>query len=371
MFLLLLYVGGALATSFLCSILEAAVLSTRVVELSQRKDHGDKSAELLLDLKQNRLDDAISAILLLNTVAHTVGAALAGAQAAVVFGDSMVGVFSGVLTVLVLVFTEIIPKTLGTTYASQLVGFVARVTDFMTKMLKPALAITSLMTKLITRGTQHRPAISRGELAAMINLAAREGTLHDEHSRMATNVLRYDEVKVEDVMTPRTVVAMLPTETTIAAFLADEATRVFSRIPLFEGSRDEVVGYVLQREVLSAAAKGTRPETPLAEFQRKALFIPEGQRAGRVLRRLTEEREHMALVTDEYGGISGLVTMEDLVETALGFEIVDESDRVADLREEAKKLRERRLRGLHLIPAEPEDASATEAADEPRTGSAD
>lgn len=356
MTLLLVYVGLALGFSFLCSILEAALLSTRVIELTRRKDEGDKGAELLLELKRHRLDDAISAILLLNTVAHTVGAAMAGGQAAKVFGDQWVGLFSGILTLLVLVFTEIIPKTLGTTYASQLVPFVGRTTSILILVLRPALAVTSVMTRLIARGKKHKP-ISRGEIAAMIGLAAREGTLHDQDSRMAANILRYDEIRVEDVMTPRTVVTMLPASTTVERFLAEDASRVFSRIPLFEGSRDEVVGYVLQREVLLDAARGAEPSTPLSEFRRKALFIPEGQRAGRALRRLTEEREHLALVTDEYGGISGLITLEDLVETALGFEIVDESDRVVDLREEAKKLREKRLRGLHLVADEGESSA--------------
>ncbi len=345
MTLLLVYVGGALSVSFLCSLLEAALLSARIVTLAERKEAGDRGATRLLFLKQERIDDAISSILILNTVANTIGATLAGAQATVVFRSIWIGWFSFVFTLMILVFSEIIPKTLGTVFAAQLVGFVAGTLQVLIWLLKYPLILTRLLTRFLTRKKQ--ASISRGELAAMITLATREGTLPAADSRVVANVLRYHEIKIEDVMTPRTVVTMLPAEASIAELLADENCRVFSRIPLFEGTPDNAVGYILQREVLTAAARGDERSTPLDRFLRKALYLPEGQTVGRALRRMTEGREHLALVTDEYGGISGLVTLEDLVETTLGIEILDESDRVADLRAEAIKLRDKRLRGLH------------------------
>jgi CBS domain containing-hemolysin-like protein len=343
-FLLLLTVATALSISFLCSLLEATLLSVPVMTLAERAERGDGGAARMLRLKQERIDDAISAILILNTVAHTIGAAVAGAQAAVVFGSAWVGLFSCLLTLAVLVFTEIIPKTLGTVHATRLVGFVAWVTELLTRLLKYPLSLTRLLTRLLSR-REKRP-ISRAELAAMVAMARREGTLPDAESKMVAGVLRYHEIKVEDVMTPRTVVAMAPAAATLSEFLADDNAGVFSRIPLYEGTPDHVIGYVLRAEALSAAATGADPSTPLLNFRRDVLHIPESQTVGGALMHMTHDRESMALVTDEYGGISGLVTVEDLVESTLGIEIIDESDRVVDLRAEAVKLREKRLQSL-------------------------
>ena len=371
-FLLLFYSFVASGTSFVCSMLEATLLSSRLVELVERKNEGDKGAALLLHLKENRIDDALSAILILNTLAHTVGATMAGAQASVVFGDLRIGIVTAVtvftvsLTIGVLVLSEIIPKTLGTVYASQLLGFAGRTTTALVWMLQPILWVTRRITKLL-EPKEEKSGISRRELAAMVAMAAREGVVPAEELRVLSNVLRYHEIQVEDVMTPRTVVRMLPVQTTIGTFLAEDANRTYSRIPLFEDHRDNVVGYVLQREVLAAAARDEPKETPLSRFLRPAIYIPEGQSVGRVLRRLIDEREHMALVTDEYGGISGLVSIEDLVETTLGVEILDESDRVADLRAEAVRLREKRLESLRRFRQDLAAADAEGPAGAPET----
>jgi CBS domain containing-hemolysin-like protein len=338
--------------SFLCSLLEAALLSVRTVELVDRAGSGDGSAQRLLAIKEERIDDALAAILTLNTVANTIGAALAGAEAGRLWGGekiwlvSLVSVFTAALAFGILVFSEIVPKTLGAVYASKMVGFVSRAISAMMWSLRPVLFLTRGVTGLLTRDASNAKAPSRGEILAMVAMAAREGALGADDSRLLANVLRYNEIVVDDVMTPRTVVCMLPQETTVGELLSDENCLVYSRLPLFDGSRDHVTGYVLQREVLVAAARGTDHATPLKRFLRPACFIPEGQTVGRVLRRLIEQREHMGLVTDEYGGISGIVTLEDLVETTLGVEILDESDRVADLRAEAAKLRERRLASM-------------------------
>jgi len=345
MLLLLLYVSGALSISFLCSILEAALLSVRTLELEERKARGDASATRLLFFKQERMDDAISSILILNTIAHTAGAALAGNQAGELYGDDFVAVFSAILIFLVLFFTEIIPKTLGTVYASRLVGFVSRTVGILVWSLKPILVITRLMTGLLA--SHEKQPITRGELAAMVAIATREGTLKEADSRLVSNVLRYDEIRVEDVMTPRTVLYALSADATLADFLADRDARTYSRIPLFEKTRDHMVGYVLQRDLLAAAADGDDHSTPLTDHAREALSVPETLSVARALRRIIEKHQHLALVRDEFGGVSGLITLEDLIETVLGIEIVDESDRVTDLRSEAIKLRDRRLAIRH------------------------
>ncbi|MFC1706357.1 CNNM domain-containing protein [Planctomycetota bacterium] len=342
--LLLLYVGGALAISFLCSILEAALLSTRIPELMERQQQGDRGASVLLQLKEQRLDDAISAILTLNTIAHTIGATLAGAEAAVVFGSEWVGVFSAVLTLLVLVVTEIIPKTIGTTYASRLVGFVARSLQVIIGLLTPVLYLTRALTRLLA--SKHRPSISRGEIGALVALAAREGTLRGHESLVLKNMLRFEKVKVEDVMTPRTVAVTLPLATTLGELLENPEALLYSRIPLYEDNRDEIAGYVLLREPLRAAAGGAAREEGLATYRREAWFVPKSASLGDALREFLKRREHMAIVVDEFGGFSGLVTLEDLIETILGVEILDESDRVADLRVAALELRDQRLKRL-------------------------
>lgn len=365
MTLLLVYVGAALGFSFLCSLLEASFLSARLVTLTERKDAGHRGAARLLELKSEQVDDSLSAILILNTVANTAGATLAGAQAKTVFGDLLVqvfpavGAFEGFFTTAVGVFTagfiiailigsEIVPKTLGAVYAERLVTFTGFTVLSLTVVLRPALYATRLVTRFLTR-TEKTP-ISRRELSVMVSMAELQGTLRPDDSRLVSNVLKYHEIRVEDVMTPRTVISMLPASATLQTFLGSRDLGVYSRLPVFDESPDDILGYVLQRDLLAAAARDEPPETSVKRFLRKAHYIPQGQDVGRALRFLTESREHFALVTDEYGGISGLVSLEDLMETILGIEILDESDRVADLRAEAIKLRDKRLAELNRAP---------------------
>lgn len=343
MTLLVVTVLLALAISFVCSLCEAVLLSGSIGELEDRRSRGDKGAGYLLELKQKRIDDAISAILTLNTIAQTAGTSFAGAQAAQVLGNDewTIGLFSAGMVGGVLIGAEIVPKTLGTAYASSLAGLVGRAIHAMMILAAPLLAFTRLITGTLQSG--ERTLVSRSELAAMVAIAAQEGTLRAEDSILVSNALRYHQIKVEDVMTPRTVVVMVQADTPIHSLIHDDRLRVFSRIPVYEDTRDNVVGYILLREVLSALARGVSAKVPVSRFVRQIAFIPEGASLDRALRRLTESREHMALVGDEFGGLAGLVTLEDLMETLLGIEILDESDRVADLRSEAAQLRERRL----------------------------
>jgi CBS domain containing-hemolysin-like protein len=340
--LLVVYVAGALSVSFVCSILEATLLSARVPELLERRQRGDRGAALLLELKHERIDDAISAILTLNTIAHTIGAALAGAQAARAWGDAAVGIFSGVLTLLVLVLTEIIPKTVGTAHSSRLVGVVARITNLLTKVLAPVLFLTRALTRLLT-SKEPVHAVSARELAALVTLGSEQGTLSLDLSRALGNLLRFDEIRVSDIMTPRTVSFMMPAEATIADLLA-ETERSFSRVPLFEETPDNVVGYVLVREPIGDVARGlSPPTTPLRKYLRPARHVLERMPLGELLRGFLSARDPIAIAVDEFGGVAGLVTLEDALETILGQEIQDELDNVADLRQLAIGLRARRL----------------------------
>ncbi len=341
MTVLLLFVGLALGVSFLCSLLEASLLASRNATLMDQRSRGSRGAALLLEIKQRRVDDAISAILTLNTVANTLGATMAGAQAARLFGSRWVGVFSGVLTFMILVFSEIIPKTLGAVYAGRLSSFVGWTLHFMTRALKPALKLSRILTRLLTRG--HSLHFSRGELAAAIATASRGGALSVDESKMFENLLRLEEVRVEDVMTPRTVVFMLPASASFGALMADPEAEAFSRIPLWDRHRDNVVGYVLQRDVLKEVADGRDRATPLSKIMRPIRFIPEVAKLSSALRQLLDGREPIAIAIDEHGGVSGLVTVEDLTETILGVEIVDELDRIVDQRQAAARLRDQRL----------------------------
>ena len=352
--LLFVFVGIALAISFLCSILEAALLSIRETELEDRAQRGDAGAIKLLGIKKERLDDAISAILILNTIAHTAGVAGAGLQAGKIWPESpfVLGVvFPSVLTLLILVGTEIIPKTLGAVHAARLVRPVAWILSLMLWTMTPLLFLTRLVTGALA--SHERQPVSRGELAAMVAVAASQGTLARQDSRLVSNALSFHKIRVEDVMTPRTVVAMMPTEATLQDFLDDEASVHFSRIPVYGEDRDHVLGYVVRRDVLAAAAHGSARDQSLDTFRREMIFVEHDVPVSEAMRKLIAEREHLAMVTDAYGGVAGLLTLEDLVETLLGVEILDETDKVADLRKEAVALREKRLQSRLLTRGEP------------------
>ncbi|HSB62472.1 MAG TPA: hemolysin family protein [Vicinamibacteria bacterium] len=345
MFLLVAFVAFALSVSFLCSLLEAALLSTGLGTLSAQKEAGSRGAALLLRLKETRVDDAISAILILNTLANTLGATMAGAQAARVFGSAAVGIFSGVLTLLILVFSEIIPKTLGALYAPRLSNFVGYTLTAMTRVMAPALALSRLLTRLLA--SPRTPRLSKRELAGLIAAAARQGALSVSQTAVFENLLRLDEVKVADVMTPRPIMTMMRAEATAADLLATPEAEVFSRIPLYADDRiDNVVGYVLLRDVLKSLATGGDRGQPLSRFLRPVWFVPATLPASAALTQCLERREPLAVAVEEHGGVAGVVTLEDLTETVLGAEIVDELDRVVDLRKSALDHRDRRLERL-------------------------
>jgi len=329
-------------------VLEAALLSASEFDLRQRAQQGNAGAKNMLELKQHRLEESISAILTYNTIAHTVGATLSGYFAAKAFGDDMVGIFSAILTILILVVTEIIPKTLGTVHALKLASFVNRTIRL---MLLPPMSWLLYMLQFITRliapkGVSHRQ-MTRRDIIAVVQGAMQDKALDDDESRTLINVLKISEVKLEDIMTPRTVTVMLRDDLTLAEALEQDDVEVFSRIPIYHETRDNVLGYILITEVLWDLAEGEKPRTtPIAEFIRPIITMDEEITVAEALRRFEREGEHLAIVTDDHGGTAGLVTMEDVIETALGFEIVDELDNHADLRMEAIRLRDLRLKRL-------------------------
>jgi CBS domain containing-hemolysin-like protein len=353
MSLLLLYVALALGVSFLCSIMEAVLLSVPPSYVARLEADGSATGRRLARLKA-KVDRPLAAILSLNTIAHTVGAAGAGAQAAVVFGSAWFGVFSAVLTFLILVLSEIVPKTLGALYWRALVPWVVRLLVPVMLLMWPLVLLSRGITLLIARG-EETPIVERAEIAALAELGAREGVLRAGESRIVRNLFRFGQLRAEDIMTPRTVLVALPEDATVKSTLERDELFRFSRLPVYSGSLDNVTGFVLKSDILlhAARAAGQGEGVRMSELQRSILTVPESLPLPALFDRLMADGAHVARVVDEFGGTAGLVTMEDVFETLIGLEIVDEMDTVEDLREHARQEWRRRARRLGLVPDPP------------------
>lgn len=357
MALLIIYVLIAIGVSFLCSIMEAVLLSVTPSYVGALAERKPRLAARIKVLKED-IDRPLAAILTLNTVAHTVGAAGAGAQAAKVFGDASLGVFSAVLTLAILLLSEIIPKTLGAVYWRRLTGIVARLLVPLIWLTYPLVLISQLLAKLISGGKKDS-AVSREEIAALAQIGADEGVFDPKESRILQSLLRFHQLVAKDVMTPRTVMISFPEVTTIREVA--EKGLPFSRLPIYEQNRDHISGYVLRGDVLAAAADGRGEET-LESLERDVQTVPLTLPLPKLFDQLLNRREHIAVVVDEYGGTAGLATMEDVVETLLGLEIVDEADVEYDMQAAARERWEQRARRLGLLEEHDEPGSLDEAA---------
>jgi CBS domain containing-hemolysin-like protein len=334
MTLLLCYALLALGVSFLCSMLEATLLSIPRSHVETMAQRGLGWAKRLRTMKTH-VDRPLSAILTLNTVAHTVGAAGVGAQAAAEFGSAAVGIASAVMTVLILLLSEIIPKTLGTVHAKSLGAFTTHATRAMMILTYPILVVLERVNRLIGRGgNQH--VISRAELAATLRLGKQSGALDEDEYRTVRNLISLDETSVADVLTPRTVVTALPEDCTVADALDEASTFQFARIPIYRESLDEVTGYVTRWSLFESHHAG-RDDVCLKDLARPIGVIPEQASVGAAMDAMLADREHILLVVDEFGGAEGIVTLEDALETLLGQEIVDETDRTVNLRDLARR----------------------------------
>jgi CBS domain containing-hemolysin-like protein len=333
MTLLFVYIAIALGVSFLCSILEAVLLSVTSSHVARLVHERPATGRRLRRLKTH-IDRPLAAILSLNTIAHTVGAAGVGAEAQRLWGSGVLAVTSAVLTLLILFLSEIIPKTLGAIFWSRLTGFVAAVLPPLIVVLLPLVWLSEMLTRFMKRGHKAE-RVTRREFAALARLGAEQGVFDASEVRVLKGLLRFRSLTASDVMTPRTVVHSLDERTTVRDAIADRQSMIFSRIPLWEGSSDHVTGYVLKDQLLLEAARD-RHETPVRELSRPALMVPATLSLPALFERLLDEREHIAVVLDEYGGLDGVVTMEDVVETLIGLEIVDETDSVEDMRAMAR-----------------------------------
>ncbi|PSQ81443.1 MAG: hemolysin [Bacteroidetes bacterium QS_8_68_15] len=353
--LLVLYVLLALGFSFLCSILEAVLLSVTPSYVAALEQEGHAVAERLGQYKEN-IDRPLAAILSLNTIAHTVGATGAGAQAAKVFGEGelAVAIISGALTLLILVVSEIIPKTLGAVYWRLLAPVITPVLTGIIWTMWPLVKLSQGITYLVARGEEDEASVSREEFTAMAELGEEEGVFEEEESRILKNLFRFSSLRVKDIMTPRTVIKAMPEEQTVAEVVDNHEEFRFSRIPVFTENPDDITGYILKDEILLKAAQ-EEDALSLHDLKREIQGMPETLPLPEAFEQLVDSYEHIALVVDEYGGTAGIVTMEDIVETLLGMEIVDEADSAEDMQKLAREQWMKRAARLGLIPEDRDD----------------
>ncbi|HER08849.1 MAG TPA: DUF21 domain-containing protein [Bacteroides sp.] len=332
MALLIFYLFLALFVSFLCSVMEAVLLSTPITHLRIKQNEGQNFAVLFLKLKTN-IGRPLSAILSLNTVAHTIGAAGVGAQATLVFGELYFGLISAILTLLILIFSEIIPKTLGARYWRNLAPLSARIIRGMVILTYPLVIMSDFITKLLSKNAQS-DSMSREEISVMAKIGTEEGILEEKEYRIIRNIIRIRNVLVSEVMTPRIVVTVADENMKLGDFLKRREFLYYSRIPLYSKDQENITGYVIRQAAFEKHAGG-ETGLKLRDIRREIVVVPEFQSLLSVWELLLEKKEHIALVVDEYGGVDGIVTMEDVIETILGLEIVDERDRITDMQKYA------------------------------------
>jgi len=334
MFLLFVYVFLALLFSFLCSIAEAVLLSITPAYVEKLKSTDPVKAQRTKRLRFEDVDRSLAAILTLNTIAHTVGAIVAGAKATYVFGDAWIGVFSAVITVLILVFSEIIPKTIGAVYWQSLTGVTIAFVAVLIRLLYPLIVLSEMITKLISKGKKHH-LFNRDEFIALAGLGQRSGLIEEHESRIINNLFKLSSLKAKDIMTPRSVVTSFQQDSKVADVFTDFTNTRFSRLPIYQDDMDDSTAFVLKVDVLMAQAK--HENVPLKSLKRDLNVVFEDMTLPMLLDSLMKDSQHVSLVVTEYGDVCGLVTLEDVFETLLGLEIMDEFDQIQDMQVYARK----------------------------------
>jgi len=331
---LILAVSLAVSISAVCSLFEAVLYSVPLRHIETMAQAGKPGGRILKNLRRH-VERPISAILSLNTIANTAGAAFAGAAAVAVFGNQWLGYFSALFTLAILLFSEIIPKTAGVVYGRSLVAVVAYPLNGLVWVMTPAIWLSGLVTRLISHGKREE-AITAEEIQVMARLSRRTGGILFYQEQTIERILTLQEKMAKDVMTPRTVIFSLSEHLTLQEAIAAAGGWEHSRIPVYDRGIEDVVGVVHTREILIALSEGNKDKR-LAELMRPVHFVAETAKLNEVLSEFLELRQHLFAVIDEYGGLSGLICLEDILEEILGREIVDESDEVADKREFARR----------------------------------
>ncbi|MBS3775926.1 MAG: hemolysin family protein [Bacteroidales bacterium] len=347
MTLLIVYLLIALFFSFLCSLLEAALLSITPSFIAARVNENKSYAKSLKKFKEE-VDLPLSAILTLNTFAHTIGAAGVGAQAQKVWGNEYLSITSAVLTILILIFSEIIPKTLGASFWKKLAPFTARtLTVLVYSPLYPFIILSKFVTKILNK-QKGSAILSRAEFQAMAEIGVQEGIFKKEESQILMNLMKFNNIVVKSIMTPRTVVLSASEDTTVKDFFEKHEKIRVSRIPIFRENIDNISGYVLKDDLMQNMIEN-KWEIQLKYLSRNIMVVNEKMPIIRLFYKLIQQKEHIAMVVGEYGEMSGIVTMEDVIETLLGTEIVDELDNIEDMQKQAMQIWERRAKRLGLI----------------------
>ncbi|QQS50928.1 MAG: HlyC/CorC family transporter [Bacteroidota bacterium] len=334
MLLLFFYLSLALVISFLCSIMEAVLLSTPHPFLVVKHEKGHTWAGQLINLKKT-IDKPLSAILTLNTVAHTVGAAGVGAQAVKVFGEAYFGLISAMLTILILVFTEIIPKTIGAQYWRGLAPAATYAIRIMIFVAYPLVMLSAIITRMFSKNNNEQ-STSREEISALASIGADEGIFTEKEHKIIQNLLKLKNLKVSEIMTPRVVVAMANEEMLLPDFLKSKEYLKYSRIPIFAENDENITGYVFRQTVFEKLAEDQH-QLRLKDIKREIVVVPDSIVLFSLWEKLLAKKEHISLVVDEYGGMDGIVTMEDIIETLLGLEIIDEKDTITDMQKYARE----------------------------------
>lgn len=349
--LLIVFLLVSIVFSFLCSIWEAVLLSITPSFAQMKLQEGGELGETLQVFKDN-IDRPLAAILTLNTIAHTVGAIGVGAQATKIWGASFIGaaVVPVLMTLAILILSEIIPKTIGANYWQELAGFTVRCLKVVMWVLAPLVFVSQIITKALKKDKQ-ASVFSRADFGAMAELGSQQGVFDEGESNILRNLLRFNTIFAKNVMTPRTVMIASDQNQTIREFHDTHPNLRFSRIPIFDTSSDHITGYALKDQVLKQLVEG-KGDQPMSSIRRDVLAVKEDFPIPDLFNHFTSKREHIAIVLDEFGGTAGIVTMEDVIETLLGLEIVDEQDNATDMQALARKQWEQRALSIGLIEAE-------------------
>ena len=333
MTLLIIYLLLTMSISFLCSLLESVLMSTPISYISMKEEEGDRNAALFMKYKQDP-DRPLSAILSLNTIANTLGAAAVGHQATQLSGDHWFGVISAAMTFLILVFSEIVPKTIGTTHWKGLL-WLSRIMKVLVFVLFPIVWLVDKIHDTITSGDPDL-GISREEVSAMANMGEEEGVLDNSENKVIQNIIKLDDIKAYDVMTPRVVAAIAPESMTLKQFYKQEDLSHNSRIPVYSDSPEFITGYVMRYDVLENLAED-KFDMRLKSIKRKIAAFHEETAVGDIWESLLKTRDQIACIIDDYGCFQGIITLEDIMETILGMEIIDENDTITDMQQYAKE----------------------------------
>jgi CBS domain containing-hemolysin-like protein len=340
MTLLFIYLAIAIGVSFLCSILEAVLLSITPSYIEKTATSRPRAGKLLNSTKEH-LDESLSSILILNTLAHTMGAAGVGSQAIQVFGEQWETLIAVLLTLAILYFSEIIPKTIGATFWQKLAIPSVFIIRWLVKLVYPLVWLSTRLTRLFSKNKGNQ--ITREEIIALATLSHRDGTLFQQENEYLSNLLRLREIRTEQILTPRTVVHMFEEATTVTEALNHSKTQEFTRMPIYRGTPDSITGKVIKHDLYQAERNGHGSD-PVSNYAKKINRVSEKLPVQKLLDLFIRQRMHLFLVEDEFGQTAGIVTLEDAIETLLGREILDESDSTEDLQELAKEKYRQRLR---------------------------